>query len=239
MRKGITLLTVLLLPITIYLIFAISTIHYVRVPHFGPRTTHLIKVKGKTKTDTVFHSIGAFAYPGVNGMVKSDTLLHRLYLACLVNADSGKNGYNCAALKAYYKFNKGELDTLHFVFFFPHLSDSNKVSINLADSLGLPPNHTLTFFPDSNDLNYLRRDNYFKPDPQAKSKVNPWKTTNDLVLIDTHGNVRGYYDGRYAPEITRVIEDIKHIKFHDEAVGMEEKYTPRKRERGAESEERK
>ena len=229
MRKGITLLTVLLLPITIYLIFAISTIHYVRVPHYGPRFARIIQVKGKNKTDTVYHAIGAFKYPGKQGYLKSDTLLHRMYIACLVNSDSAKNTYNCAALKAYYRFNKAELDTLHFVFFYSRSSDSSKVCPDFSDTLGLKKDHTLTFYPDSNDINYLRAANYFMPDPQSKSKVNPWKSLNDLVLVDAKGSVRGYYDGRYAPEITRMIEDIKHIKFHDEASGMEEKYTPKKK----------
>jgi hypothetical protein len=227
MRKGITLLTVLLLPITIYLIFAISTIHYVPVPHYGPRSTRSIVEQGRSHTDTVYHTIGSFVYKGNNGLVKSDTLRNRMYLALFIQTDSLKNNYNCAALKAYANFNKEDLDTLHFVFFYPLLKDSLKPTVDLADTLKFKKNHCLTFFIDGNDKDYLCREYYFKSRPGEKKA--PWKSYQDLVLIDTKGCVRGYYDARYAPEISRMVEDIKHIKFHDEAASMEKKYTPVKK----------
>jgi hypothetical protein len=228
MRKGITLLTVLLLPITIYLIFAISTIHYVPVPHFGPRTARVVvDAKGRSKKDTVYQTIGAFEYLSNRGLLKSDSIKKHMYIACLIQQDSIHNGYNCAALKAYYKVNKGELDTLHFVFFYHRQTDSIKPSPDFADTLGLRKEYTVSFYPDKNDLVYLREANYFIADPRLKKQ--PWKTGNELVLIDTKGCIRGYYDGRWAPDITHMIEDIKHIKFHDESAGMEKKYTPTKK----------
>ncbi len=228
MRKGIILLTVLLLPITIYLIFAISTIHYVRVPHYGAHSTRIITVNGREKTDTVYHSIGAFAYISSHGLLSSKALHGHLYIAAFIQPDSVRNGYNCAALKAYYKVNKGELDTLHFVFFCLWKNDSLHHAPNYADTMALRKDRSFTAYPDQNDISYLRKENYFSPGPVSKPM--PWKSGNDLVLIDARGCVRGYYDGRYAPEITRMIEDIKHIKFHDEAVGMEKKYTPVKKQ---------
>jgi hypothetical protein len=226
MRKGITLLTVLLLPITIYLIFAVSTIHYVRVPHYGPCNIRIIQIKGKDKVDTLYHTIGAYAYESSRGLIKSDTFKTHMYLASIIKKDSEKNGYNLAALKAYYKVNKGELDTLHFIFYYVH-GANNKLTPNFGDSLEFKKGSSITFYPDSNDLNYLLQDNYFIADPRFPKGA--WKSTADLVLIDAKGTIRGYYDARYAPEITRMIEDIKHIKFHDEAEGMEKKYTPVKK----------
>jgi protein SCO1/2 len=228
MRKGIILLTVLLLPITIYLIFAISTIHYVRVPHYGQHATRIIQVNGREKTDTVYHTIGAFRYVSSRGLLSSEALKGHMYIASFIQTDSSHNHYNCAALKAYYKVNKGELDTLHFVFFSLLKKDSAQTNADFGDTLGLKKNRCINFYPDRNDLSYLRNENYFSPNPKLKTA--PWKSENDLVLIDAKGCVRGYYDGRYAPEITRMIEDIKHIKFHDEAVGMEKKYTPVKKQ---------
>ena len=227
MRKGITLLTVLLLPITIYLIFAISVIHYVPVPHYGPRTARVTIVDGHKQTDTLYHTIGSFEYRSKLALMKSDTLRGKMYLAAFINTDSAKNGYNCAALKAYVNFNKADLDTMHFVFFCKQPSGASAVLPHMSDSLKLNPLHCYTFFVDSNDLNFLQSENYFPITPTLKKQA--WKSVMDLILVDTKGCVRGYYDGRFAPEITRMIEDVKHIKFHDEASGMEKKYTPVKK----------
>jgi hypothetical protein len=226
MKKGITLLTVLLLPITIYLIFAISTIHYVAVPHYGP-ILGTKAVEGKSKPDTLYHHIGSFSYRSSRGLRTSAMLRGHMYVAALIAADSVKNKYNCSALKAYYTVNKGELDTLHFAFFFRLPKDSVNPAPDFSDTLGIKRDHCLTFYPDDNDLTFLIHENYFKPRPSDKKT--PWLSTRDLVLVDAKGCVRGYYDGRYAPEIGRMVEDIKHIKFHDEAEGMEKKYTPVKK----------
>ncbi|MFI5150771.1 MAG: hypothetical protein ACHQRM_13630 [Bacteroidia bacterium] len=216
MRRGIILLTVLLLPITIYLIFAVSTIHYVRVPHYGPRSARMIMKDGKEKKDSVYYSIADPEDKGIRS---------HLYVALLIQTDSVKNKYNAAALKAYYKVNKGELDTLHFCFLFPCKSDSCKVFPDFADTMAIDKKKcfTLCVGPE-----------VFKEDEQKLFITEPghkdgWKTKADMVLVDTHGYIRGYYDGRYAPEITRMIEDIKHIKFHDEAISMEEKNTPKQK----------
>ncbi len=228
MRKGIILLTVLLLPITIYLIFAVSTIHYVPVHHFGPRSARIITVNGNQKTDSVYHAIGSFQYKSSAGVQKSEVLKGKMYIACFMKLDSFRNHYNCSALEGYNRLNKGELDTLHFVFFYPLSRDSTQKLPDYADTLMLKKDHCYTFYADDpNDLEYLKKENYFKRDP--KDTKTPWKTDMDLILIDTKGSVRGYYDGRYTPEIMRLVEDIKHIKFHDEAAGMEEKYTPKKK----------
>jgi len=211
MRRGITLLTVLLLPITIYLIFAVSTIHYIRVPHYGPRSARMIMKDGKEKKDSVYYSV-----------TNEDESKWPMFIALFIRPDSVKNNYNAAALKAYYKVNKGELDTLHFIFFFPCGSDSCKIHPEFADSMGIKKDHFKTIC--SGPENFKKQvDQFFISEPGHKDG---WKTKADMVLVDTHGNIRGYYDGRYAPEISRMIEDIKHIKFHDEATSMEEKNTP-------------
>jgi hypothetical protein len=228
MRKGITLLTVLLLPITIYLIFAVSTIHYVRVPHYGPRSARMIEVEGKQKKDSVYYSIkgiqlDSFSHDsGGYGMYSECMKYPHMYLALFIQPDSIKNNYNAAALKAYNKVNKGELDTLHFWFMYPCGNDSCKMNPEFADSMGISKKQCRTscLGPHNFESNQVR---FFITEP---GKKDPWKSKTDMVLIDTKGCVRGYYDGRFAPEITRLIEDIKHIKFHDEAAGMEEKYTP-------------
>ena len=227
MKKGITLLTVLLLPITIYLIFAISVIHYIPVPHYGPRSLQTVIKDGRTITDTLYQTIGSFVYPSRKGLVKSDTLRGRMYVATFIQPDSARNNYNCAALKAFVNFNKHDLDTMHFVFFFPLTKDSAKAIPDFSDTLKLDRNKCLTMGIDRNDLNYLLNDNFFKVNPRDIKC--PWISFHDLVLIDTKGNIRGYYDGRFAPEITRMVEDVKHIKFHDEAASMEKKYTPVKK----------
>ena len=229
MRKGIILLTVLLLPITIYLIFAVSTIHYVPVHHFGPRSSRIITVNGNPKTDSVYHTIGAFEYKSSEGQRKSDALKGRMYIASFIAVDSVRNRYNCSALEAYYRQNKGDLDTLHFVFFYPLTRDTTQKMPEFGDTLKIVREHSITFYADPNDLDYLKKDNYFKRDP--KDIKAPWKSDMDLILVDTKGSVRGYYDGRFVPEISRMVEDIKHIKFHDESAGMEEKYTPKKKDK--------
>ncbi|HXC04267.1 MAG TPA: hypothetical protein VNZ86_05900 [Bacteroidia bacterium] len=210
MRRGIILLTVLLLPITIYLIFAVSTIHYVRVPHYGPRSARMVMKDGKEKKDSVYYRVTDPDDP------------FPMFIALFIHPDSIRNNYNAAALKAYYKVNKGELDTLHFIFFYPCGSDSCSMHPEFADSMGIQKDHCKTICSGPEHFKKQVTE-FFISEP---GHTDGWKTKADMVLVDTHGYIRGYYDGRYAPEITRMIEDIKHIKFHDEAVMMEERNTP-------------
>ncbi len=211
MRRGITLLTVLLLPITIYLIFAVSTIHYVRVPHYGPRSARMIMKDGKEKRDSVYYSVD----DPKDGLTP-------MFIALFIHPDSVKNNYNAAALKAYYKVNKGELDTLHFIFFYPCGGDSCKMHPDFSDSMSIKKEQCKTICSGPEDFKSSKNKLFIS----EAGKKDAWKTDADMVLVDSHGYIRGYYDGRYAPEITRMIEDIKHIKFHDEAASMEEKNTP-------------
>jgi hypothetical protein len=231
MRRGITLLTVLLLPITIYLIFAVSTIHYVRVPHYGPRSARMIMKDGKEKKDSVYYQAKLqechfHSTPSVMEMSCETTKWPgHMSLVLFIRADSVKNNYNAAALKAYYKVNKGELDTLHFIFLFPCGSDSCTRHPEFADTMSIKKEQCTTMCIRPEDYTW-NENRLFITEPGHKDG---WKTKADMVLVDTHGYIRGYYDARYAPEITRMIEDIKHIKFHDEAVMMEERNTPRKK----------
>jgi hypothetical protein len=56
-------------------------------------------------------------------------------------------------------------------------------------------------------------------------KKDPWQTTTDAVLIDRLGRIRGYYNIRYAADVRKMKEDVKHVLVRDEGVQTLEEST--------------
>ncbi|HET6992568.1 MAG TPA: hypothetical protein VFJ43_14640 [Bacteroidia bacterium] len=217
MNKRLTLILVLFLPILIYIYFALGVPKAFRAPFFGPRHTIQVTDKnGNPKTDTAYWSIPEFTFLTSNGQrFNSKTLDGNLYIALFVNPDSMKSTLPIFAEDI--QLNRMSYNYGRFVFFYPGDSAGNpmkdapdfakemKLGVDTAYTVILPP---VTF--DS-----LHDKQYFVPDPSRKK--DPWATWSDAVLIDHKGRIRGYYNIRYAAELKKMKEDIRFIKFRDEA----------------------
>ncbi|CAN5169951.1 hypothetical protein BH09BAC5_BH09BAC5_19740 [soil metagenome] len=217
MKQRLTLFTVLLLPVLIYIYFALGVPKAFRAPFFGPR--HEIQVTdkyGNPKTDTAFYSIPPFKFATTSGReFDSHSLDGNLYLAIFVDPDS------MATLLPIFaedlKLNRMSYNYARFVFFYPGDSIGNALpnAPDFASEMHLGTDTAFTVFVTPAQFDSLHNKEYFIADPTRKK--DPWQTWSDAVLIDHKGRIRGYYNIRYAAELKKMKEDVRYIKFRDEA----------------------
>ncbi|MEO5642433.1 MAG: hypothetical protein ABIQ40_16780 [Bacteroidia bacterium] len=218
MKKRLAVLAVLFLPILIYIYFALGVPKAFRAPFFGPR--HAIQVtdkNGNPKTDTAWFAISPFEFQtSGNHTFNSKSLDGNLYIALFVHPDSLRQTLPIFAEDI--KLNRMSYNYARFVFFYPGDSTGNALphSPDFANELNLGPDTAFTVFVSSEKFTYMHDAEYFVADPSRKK--DPWATWSDAVLIDHKGRIRGYYNIRYAAELKRMKEDVRFIKFRDEAV---------------------
>ncbi len=217
MKKRLTLILVLFLPILIYVYFALGVPKAFRAPFFGPR--HAIQVtdkNGNPKIDTSYYSIPEFHF-NTTGLQQFDskTLDGNLYIALFVNPDSMKSVLPIFAEDII--LNRMSYNYARFVFFYPGDSAGNPLqnSPDFAKEMKLGLDTAFTLFVPAQSFDTLHNNQFFIPDPSRKK--NPWQSWSDAVLIDHKGRIRGYYNIRYAAELKKMKEDVRFIKFRDEA----------------------
>jgi hypothetical protein len=115
------------------------------------------------------------------------------------------------------KLNRMSYNFGRFVFFYPGDSLGNPLpdAPDFSKEMKLGLDTAFTVFLPPADFDSLHDKEFFLPDPD--SKVKPWNAWCYATLIDHQGRIRGYYDIRYAAELKRMKEDIRFIKFRDEA----------------------
>jgi len=218
MKRTLVLVSILFFPALVYIYFALGIPKVVRAPIYGPRqTVQVLDKKSEYKTDTVYHTIPAFSCLTTGGLVfDSRTKLNgRSYLAVFLHPDSVQ--IMIKQLAEDIKINRKSYGYARFVFFLPTDSAGN-VPMNAADltrDLRLGTDTGYTVFVTPAKLDSLHKQ-YYMPDSTRKKE--PWQTTNDVVLIDRLGRIRGYYNIRYAAELKKMKEDVNHILLRDEGV---------------------
>ncbi|GAB4141742.1 MAG: hypothetical protein Fur0041_16940 [Bacteroidia bacterium] len=215
MKKKALLFVLLFLPAIIYIYFALGVPKIKRAPFFGPRKVQVVKdSKGVEKNDTVYYSIPAFRCVTREGISfdSKQTLDGRLYLAIFVQPDSLKE--ILPILADDIRINRKNYSFARFVFFWPE--DSLRPCPDLATELGLGTDTAFSLIVPKATFDSLRDQHYFIPDPSRKK--DPWQSKSDAVLIDRVGRIRGYFNIRYAVELKKMKEDVRHVMFRDEAV---------------------
>lgn len=217
MKKRLAVVAVLFLPILIYIYFALGVPKAFRAPFFGPRKAIEVKDKnGNPKTDTLWYSIPPFKFTTTgNHTFDSHTLDGNLYIAIFVHPDS--LGKLLPIFAEDIRLNRMSYNYARFVFFYPGDSLGNPTpgAPDFATEMKLGADTAFTVFLPPATFDSLHDTQYFIPDPTRKK--DPWATWSDAVLIDRKGRIRGYYDVRYAAELKKMKEDVRFIKFRDEA----------------------
>ncbi|MCE2772559.1 MAG: hypothetical protein LW750_03840 [Bacteroidetes bacterium] len=215
MKKAVLLFGILLLPTLIYIYFALGVPQVRRAAFYGPRAIGPVKnpKTGVITQDTVYHSIKPFVCKTHEGFDFSSAKLGgRSYLAVFMHPDSIRAVLPILAQDL--KVNKRTHTYSRFVFFWPE--DTLQAAPDLAGQLGLGTDTGYTLVLPPAEYQAMRDGQYFLPNPTQSKK--PYATLSDAVLIDRMGRIRGYYNIRYAADIKKMKEDLRHVLFRDESV---------------------
>jgi hypothetical protein len=161
--------------------------------------------------DTVYYSVGDLKFNTiVNNKLESklfDTINYPLITVCFMQEKYIKDNYRLEGLLDYTIHKKSELSELPLVLLFPQDS-SQKITYNLRDSLKINvPTIEQSYWKRSSfdSINIM----YFKSKPSHVDY-------SFIVLLDKKRNIRGYYDGRYAMEVKRLLSEYQHLRLKEE-----------------------
>lgn len=203
-NKKLILFLIILFPSAFWLILETSTINSSKLLFYGPKI-----LKG---TDTVYYSVGSLNFQTIsnNSLSKKlfDTINYPLVTVCFMHPKYIKDNYRLEGLLDYTIHKKSEIDKLPLLFLFPKKDSSNTIVYNLRDSLKIDlPNIEQGYWNESSfdSLNIM----YFKSKPSHVDY-------SFIVLLDKKRNIRGYYDGRYAMEIKRLLSEYQHLRLKEE-----------------------
>lgn len=119
-----------------------------------------------------------------------------------------KDNYRLEGLLDYTIHKKTEINQLPLVLLFPKPDSSTTIGYNLRDSLKIDLNNIeQSYWKNSSfdSINIM----YFKSKPSHVDY-------SFIVLLDKKRNIRGYYDGRYAMEVKRLLSEYQHLRLKEE-----------------------
>jgi hypothetical protein len=203
-NKKWLLLLIIAIPSLMWVLLESSTINSYKLPHYGPKA-----LKG---SDTMFHKVSAnnfmqlASYSAAPNNFNIDSAAYPLYTIMFVKQYYSNDSYRLAGLWEYLNYKKEKIGHIP-IFLVTETKDYNpQIQSNLAKFTDNPNVHFLMLNqPQFDSINK----NYFKEKPIHIDY-------SFFVLIDGNRNVRGYYDGRFASEIKRLIDEYKHLRLKDE-----------------------
>ena len=198
-NKKWLLVVIIAFPSLFWLILETSTINSRRLPFYGPKTS-------LKNGDTAFYTA-----PSLTGRI-SDKLkpafrdTSRLLTAvCFLSSTHRHEGYRLAGMWEYLKYKREKIAPLPVVLVAEQPDTATGPATDLAE-LGKFENVTL--LPLGKAAFHEFRKKYFDQKPY-------YIDSSFFVLVDAQKHIRGYYDGRYASEIKRLLEEFQHLKLKE------------------------
>ena len=200
-NKKWLLLSIIAFPSVFWLILESSTIHSHKLNYFGPKS--LIE-----KGDTVFYQIDA-AFKRLNDSgsvysISSDQF--PVFAIQFIKEEYKIEEYRFMGFNEYfsYKFDK--------------IKEIPVFIVGTAQN-GIPESQvTLEKFKNYENVNFLVLDSteFTKKNKEFFLEKPYYVDQGYIVLVDGNKHIRGYYDGRYAAEVKRLIDEYVHLRLKEE-----------------------
>lgn len=197
-NKKWLLVLIIAFPSLFWLILETSTINSRRLPYYGPKSA-------EAGGDTTYHTVG---FPladraGLKPLFKDTATL--LYTVCFLAEEHRPEGYRLEGVWQYLNYKKDKIAPLPIILV---AEESELRSLPAEDLERLDDfNNVMLVTRETSSFEALRNKHFFeKPYYIDKSF---------FLLVDANRHVRGYYDGRYASEIKRLLEEYQHLKLKE------------------------
>jgi hypothetical protein len=200
-NKKWLLLLILVIPTFIWVILEMSTINSRKLYHYGPKYLN-------QSNDTVFYKVSSDFYKLSNNTLSPfniDVANHPLYAIMFIKDNYNKDDYRLAGLSEYLNYKKDKLEHIP-VFLVTAFNKEESVIKKYLSKFTSNKNVSFLDLPSAkfDSLNAT----YFKEKPI-------YIDFSFFVLIDENRNIRGYYDGRFAAEIKRLIDEYNHLRLKE------------------------
>ena len=197
-NKKWILLLIIAFPSFIWLILETSTINSKKLPHYGPKKTI-------ANGDTAFYSVPDEFYSADGDSLQS-LEPYPLYAIAFLNHRYRDDSYRISGLWEYLKYTSNKLEHIPFILVCERAGNFSQAYEDLKQ---MRSHRNIHFYSwKSGEFDSITR-LYFREKPY-------YIDYSFFVLVDGKRNLRGYYDGRYAPEIKRLIGEYQHLRLKEE-----------------------
>lgn len=183
------------------------------LPILGPRELATRTVGGQTVADTVYHTIGEFAFQDQYGdSVTHATVAGKVYVAdfFFVNCPSICPLTTQQMLRLYTKYRADDRVLLLSHTLAPEY-DTTAVLNDFATRLGVQGPRWRFLRAGKYYTYQLAQQSYFTAaldDPTAPGGI---EHSGLFTLVDTQRRIRGFYDGTDPKQIDRLLEDLERL----------------------------
>ena len=91
------------------------------------------------------------------------------------------------------------------------LADSDPVLSSYAEAHGVEADRWWLLTGDKKEIYRLARKSYFAALDEGDGGLQDFVHTENMVLIDTLGRLRGFYDGTDLDEVNELVRDLSHL----------------------------
>jgi hypothetical protein len=191
-------LFIVLLPSSLWLILETSTVNSKRLPYYGPK--RLVQNR-----DTVFYRVNDVFYNhGASVRITPNKI--PAYALMFLDRKYRTDSYRIGGLWEYLNYRVEKIRQIPFIFVTGEETGRSDAEEELQ-KLRSHENLHFVSWPlrgyDSLEKSYFRQKPYYVD-------------YSFFVLIDEQRHIRGYYDGRYASELKRLIDEYRHLRLKEE-----------------------
>jgi protein SCO1/2 len=202
----------------ILIIFAIVSCnknHESKLPYFNTPDFTPLFLNDEEAAKTIIHCIPPFSFTDQNGKtVTQNDVKNKIYVADFFFTKCGsicpKMTANMNKVATAFYGNDSVIILSHTVT--PELDNSAVLKKYAADKHITNPNwHLLT--GNKNEIYSIARQGYFADESLGFSKdTTEFLHTENIILVDAHGRIRGIYNGTLEFEVDKLIRHIKELE---------------------------
>ncbi|MEP7265446.1 MAG: SCO family protein [Bacteroidota bacterium] len=213
MKKVLLLLTVLVIPGAAYLVLQTGKNNYQTLEIFGPKEP-VVSTSGGTP-DTVYHTIGDFSFISQDSsLITQETVKGKIYIAdfffTTCKSICPKMSNNLMRVQNEFSDDADVLLISHTV---DPENDTPPVLAEYAEKHHVIKGKWFFVTGDKKQLYDVARNSYYITAMDGDGSADDFIHSEKIVLVDKERRIRGFYDGTDYMEVTRLIEEVKVLKW--------------------------
>lgn len=190
-----------------------------RLPYLGERRLVETTVNGQTVLDTVYHTIGEFAFVDQDSaIITNETVSGAIYVADFFFTSCRTI---CPIMKTQMLRVYDSIQDLPDVLLLSHTIDPEYDTVGLlhdfASRLGVKSAKWHFLTGDKDEIYSVAAKGYFATAMEAPDEPDGFIHSGAFLLIDKQGHIRGKYDGTQEDDVNRLIRDINRLRKEDNA----------------------
>lgn len=215
-KTFLILFVILIVPAIGYFLLKSGTNHFTPLPIYGERY--------EEGGDTVYHTVGDFAFVNQFGdTVSSTSLVGNIKIVDFFFVDCQTI---CPKMSSQLKRVQEKIKTVKNVVILSHTvnpeNDSVPVLNRYAEEYGAIQNKWHLLTGDKKELYKIAREGYLVNALQGDGGPDDFIHTELFVLVDQKNRIRGFYDGTSAGAVDTLIDELK-VLLKEEIAGEKKK----------------